>query len=64
MNIETGDFFVVTRGFPFSNDTSLDLILGNVVTKEKRQEYDRSHEGDVFQAVEVCGPVNRCQACV
>lgn len=60
MNIEQGDYFVVTRGFPLSMDSwsaFSEMLGGGGVSTKQEQQYDRSHEGEVFLAVEVCGPV-------
>lgn len=51
--IEKHDFFVVTRGVQL-----LEIpIIGQdfIVRTDGEKEYDRSHEGKVYQALEVCG---------
>jgi len=51
--IEKHDFFVVTRGVKLSEIP----IIGHdfIVRTDGEKEYDRSHEGNVYQALEVCG---------
>lgn len=51
--IERGEFFVVTRGF--------ELHADQVGPGESKPRYDRSYEGCVFKALEVCGTVIAAQ---
>ena len=64
--IEIGDLFVVTRGFELNDFDSFNLPFdaeGNYIGKSttgndvKTKRYDRSYEGDIFLAVEICGPM-------
>lgn len=64
--IEIGDLFVVTRGFELNDFDPFDLPFdaeGNYIGKSttgnnvKTKRYDRSYEGDIFLAVEICGPM-------
>lgn len=58
MNIERGDLFVVTRGYQLGRMPSLaTMMYGAPDDEPKEPQYDRSHQGRVFRAVEVCGPV-------
>ena len=62
MNIENGEYFVVKRGielynrtlslFP-SEDPFADSILGKE-NEDKPPSYDRSHEGRIYKALQVC----------
>jgi hypothetical protein len=61
MNIEPGDYFVVARGFKYGDSSSMfvfSALFGGCgeTPKEKEDQYDRSHEGRVYRAEEVCGP--------
>lgn len=53
MEIETGDYFVVTRGFKYG------CINFNLfgTPRDEEPSYDRSYGGCVFLAREVCGPM-------
>ena len=61
MEIEKGDLFCVTRGFELNSEgfPGFGSLLGMpsyeppASTKTKR--HDRSHEGRVYRALEVCG---------
>ncbi len=68
--IEIGDLFVVTRGFELNDFDPFDLPFdsafdaeGNYIGKSttgnnvKTKRYDRSYEGDIFLAIEICGPM-------
>lgn len=60
MNIERGDLFVVTRGFLLGRMPSFASMFGGFDSEPSQtetQNWDRSHEGRVFKATEVCGPV-------
>jgi hypothetical protein len=61
MQIEKGELFVVTRGYQcgrISSDPIFAAAFGIPVQPELEQpQYDRSYEGRVFRAIEVCGPV-------
>ena len=48
MTIERGDFFVVTRGFEYA---------GLPPATETKPQYSREHEGRIYRADEVCGPM-------
>jgi len=51
--IEKNDFFVVTRGVKLSD---LPIIGQDFIVKtDAEKEYDRTHEGRVYKALEVCG---------
>lgn len=52
MTIETGELFVVTRGWKLG---SIGLLIG--IPESGEPAYDRSHEGNVYRALEVCGPM-------
>lgn len=62
MNIDKGELFVVTRGFEFGrgSDMLLSIFSGydgwlKPPKKPEEKQYDRSDEGLVFRALEVCG---------
>ena len=53
MRIETGDYFVVTRGFQYSPPLFWGAF-GGVAVADTKPQYDRSREGMVYEAMEVC----------
>lgn len=55
MTIEKGDYFTVTRGYEY-NPAAFASIFSPVAVETKPQ-YDRSYDGVIFRAVEVCGPM-------
>lgn len=55
--IEAGEYFVITRGAKLPRHASVLGFMSPSSPVETDWEYDRSHEGKVFQAVDVCGPV-------
>jgi hypothetical protein len=61
MNVERGEYFVVTRGFELLGPSMVRSVLfGEELEPWKEQrddkpQHDRSMEGVVFEAVEVCG---------
>lgn len=58
MNIERGDLFVVTRGFQLGKmPEMISLFGGGGPPRDDNPTYDRSHEGRVYKALQVCGPV-------
>ena len=61
MNIETGEYFVVKRGVQL-NDSFESIFQSpfaasaqNKEQKDKPPRYDRSYNGMIFKAREVCG---------
>jgi hypothetical protein len=61
MNIEVGEYFVVQRGI-LLNDRFLSIFSSpfaasaqNQDNKEKPPRYDRSYDGMIFKAKEICG---------
>lgn len=72
MTIEPGDYFAITRGFRLGEMSSSAFIFammdepwrGQPDEKEKEPRYDRSFEGLIFKANEVCGVMiaSRCVA--
>ena len=57
--IETGEYFVVTRGFAHNIQTFGHFFWSDFSQepqKDKPQKYDKSYEGCVFVALEACGP--------
>ena len=61
MNIEVGEYFVVKRGIRL-NDMSFSMFQSpfsasaqNQEQKDKPPRYDRSYNGMIFKAREVCG---------
>lgn len=58
MNIEKDELFAITRGFELDHsfDSILDAFEG-VATQARTQNWDRSHEGCIYKALEVCGPL-------
>lgn len=56
--IEKGEYFVVTRGFELGDmEDFIEAMTGDTRTTTKHQRFDRSYEGDIFIAEEICGPV-------
>jgi hypothetical protein len=62
MNVEVGEYFVVKRGIKL-NDVPFFSIFSspfsescfNKDKEDKPPRYDRSHEGRIYKALEVCG---------
>lgn len=48
--IDKGEFFIVTRGYPYNMDAI--NWFGFTETSPRKQLYDRSFEGVVFEAME------------
>lgn len=68
MELEAGDFFAVTKGIALNNSFFKDIFGSNtvegdewkssaVVEDSKEPKHDRSHEGFIYQALEICGPL-------
>jgi hypothetical protein len=59
MNIEPGDYFIVTRGVETNRHpsftTGYDGFLKATEIVTDKPTYDRSHDGLVYLAIEVCG---------
>lgn len=58
MQIEKGDYFIVERGFELNTRgmSSFASLLGFPEPKQDdRPQYDRSYNGLIFEALEVCG---------
>ena len=61
MDIENGEYFVVKRGIELNNSFSSIFVSPfadsafNKNNEEKTPIYDRSHEGKIYKALEVCG---------
>lgn len=58
--IEKGEYFVVVRGFEHGDfDDFMEHMTGEerTTTTPRHKTYDRSYEGDIFLAEEICGPV-------
>lgn len=56
--IEPGEYFVVTRGFRLQTANTLSLStfdIGAQPQRDSEPHYDRSHEGLIYYAEEVCG---------
>ena len=56
MQIDTGDYFVVTRGFKLGDSFATTLFRQPQETV-KEDRYSRDHVGLVYHAVEVCHDV-------
>lgn len=58
MNLEPGEYFVVTRGFKAWSMVGAFDSYDNFNTVESNEErYDRSYEGRVYQVLGVCDTV-------
>jgi len=62
MNIDVGEYFIVKRGIELNTSTFslaptdpfMDSILGTQ-NENKPPQYDRSHEGLIYKALQICG---------
>lgn len=64
MNLEPGEYFIVTRGFKTSSMVSVFDFHedGFMSTSESGEDkYDRSYEGRVYQVLGVCDSVISCK---
>lgn len=59
MTLEKGDYFVVTRGPELHPCSMFGLDFFGIAQQrdDERPRYDRSHEGNVYQAMAVAGDV-------
>ena len=58
MDLEAGEYFAVTRGFEYNDSFSVALLpMFGAAPKDNKPYYDRSHEGLIYQAEEVCFPM-------
>lgn len=55
MTIEKGDYFAVTRGLEMGKPGVFVAAFGFDSPKSDKPEYDRSHDGQIYLAEEVCG---------
>lgn len=61
MIIETGDYFVVTRGFRMGSMVPVFSMFGSTEERDDEPKYARDHEGLVFRALEVCDTAVACE---